>query len=327
VTGPRSELSFDRDRVAALLEKLERLAAGDTQTSLDISPAHDQLDAIAYGINVLADELRWVHARVTESERGRADALREELAHLGRVTMVDALTGSLAHEINQPLTAVAANADAALHLLEAQPPRLHELRKALAEIMADNRRVGDVLRRVRLLLKKGVTARELIEVNGIVGEVVKLAQGDAIGRRIVLDVDLASRVGPVMGDRIQIQQVVLNLLLNAFDAVQDRDNADRRVRLRTAQRGQSAVIEVTDRGSGLSDEALALVFEPFFTTKRNGLGLGLSISRQIIVAHGGTLDITRNTETGMTFAATLPIGVALEPVKQALPVARQAERP
>src|SRR5262245_8375636 len=112
------DLTFARERIRALLDTLERLAAGDTHASLEVSAAHDELDAIAFGINVLADELRWAHARITEAERVKADALRAELAHLGRVRMIDPLSGSFAHEINQPLTAVMANAEAALRLLE-----------------------------------------------------------------------------------------------------------------------------------------------------------------------------------------------------------------
>src|SRR5262249_4078728 len=135
-SGVTSDLcvSFDATRITVLLEKLERLASGDTQERLEISPRHHELDPIAPGINVLADELRWAHARITE-----------ELAHLGRVTMLDALTGSLAHEINQPLTAVMANTEAALRLLASRPPRLDDLQETLNEILSDNKRAGDVV--------------------------------------------------------------------------------------------------------------------------------------------------------------------------------------
>ena len=178
--------------------------------------------------------------------------------------------------------------------------------------MSDNRRAGDVLQRMRTLLKKGGTRYEPLEVNTTVTEVVKLVQGNAVGRRIALDVELASDIAPVMGDRIQVQQVVLNLLMNAFDAVQERDIDERRVCVRTAPREQAAVVEVTDRGSGLSDEALALIFEPFYTTKKDGMGLGLSISRAIVGAHGGSLDAMRNPEAGMTFSASFPFWQSLE---------------
>jgi two-component system sensor kinase FixL len=316
VTPDRS-VSFDRQRVAVLLEKLERLASGDTQESLEISPAHDELDAIAHGINVLADELRWAHARITE-----------ELAHLGRVTMLDALTGSLAHEINQPLTAVMANTEAALRLMASQPPRIGDLHETLNEILSDNKRAADVVRRMRTLLRKGARQHEPIEMNGSVVEVLKLIQNNAASRQISLDVDLASGLEPVLGDRVQIQQVVLNLLLNAFDAVQECQGDDRQVRLRTSAQDSAAVVEVSDYGSGLPDEALALIFEPFFTTKRDGMGLGLWICRAIVGAHGGTLAAARNPGAGLTFSARFPVWKAFEPdLSRSSVDARLRERP
>ncbi len=295
-------VTLSRERMRTLLAQLERLAAGDTRASLAISPLHDELDAIAFGVNVLADELRWAHARITE-----------ELAHLGRVTMLDALTGSLAHEINQPLTAVMANAEAASRLLAAQPPRIADLRQALSEIVSDNKRAGDVVRRMKTLLKKGVRQEEAIDLNGSVVEVVKLIQGNAVSREISLGIELAPGLDRVLGDRVQMQQVILNLLMNAFDAVQDRAEPDRRVSARTSRRGATATVDVSDRGRGMSDETLARAFEPYFTTKGEGIGLGLWICRTIVAAHGGTLTATRNPDAGMTFSASFPVSTATEP--------------
>jgi two-component system, LuxR family, sensor kinase FixL len=265
---------------------------------------------------------------VTERKNSEIQAakLRDELAHLGRVTMLDALTGSLAHEINQPLTAVMANAEAALRFMSADPPRLRDLRETLNEIVSANKRAGEVVRRMRTLLKKSATLYEPIEVNSTVQDVLTLVQGNALGRRILLDVELASDLEPVLGDRIQIQQVVINLLLNAFDAVQEHEARDRRVRLRTARRGSTAVIEVSDYGAGLSDEALERIFEPFYTTKRDGLGLGLSICRAIVGAHGGMLDATRNPGRGLTFSAAFPLHCTLPTAPQPSSFARLQER-
>src|SRR6185503_6267484 len=151
VSRDLTQLSFARDRIHDLLRQLESLAAGETETGLPISPRHDELDAIVFGINVLADELRWAHARITESERAKADVLRDELAHLGRVAMLDVLAGSLAHEINQPLTGATANAAAALLLLNSDPPRLRELRGTLNDIVNDSRRAAAVVHNMRTL--------------------------------------------------------------------------------------------------------------------------------------------------------------------------------
>ena len=322
-SGP---LTVARDRVRALLETLEKVAAGDPQASLPISPLHDELDAIAFGINVLGDELRWAHARITESERVKADELRESLAHLGRVAMLDVLAGSLAHEINQPLTGATANAVAALLLLNADPPKLRELRGTLNDIVNDSRRAAAVVHNMRTLLKKGAPQHEPLDVNHVVRDVVQLIQRNVIARRIVLDLDLASGIEPVVGNRTQIQQVVLNLLMNAFDAVQTRDPASRRVQLRTSARDLMAIIDVRDHGFGLSDDALAALFQPIHTTKQDGLGLGLWICRGIVAAHGGALNATRNDGAGMTFSASFPLWRSVAPSASAAETGEQERR-
>jgi PAS domain S-box-containing protein len=422
----RGDLTFARDRVARLLEQLERLAAGEDQR-LEISPLHDELDAIAFGVTVLSEELRWAHAEMTGSEqvnfaiafnfnpcamaivrmsdgqfrdvnqsferqtgyarddvvgrtreeidlwmdpedlaavaaaiqsgrpiisremryrtkagaqataiysadvilfrgepcvlsasidvtdRVRAEAeaatLRWEFAHRGRMIMLDALTGSLAHEINQPLTAIMNNARVARELLNAPDGQLELVREILDDVLADSRRAGDVIWRMRALLKKGDARRERVELGPIVAGVITLVQGHIAARRISLVTELAPGADTIDGDSVQVQQVALNLLMNAFDAAQECEPANRRVRLRTSRHGGGVVIEVSDWGAGLSDDALAGVFEPFQTTKRDGLGLGLWICRQIMTAHGGTLSAGRNPEGGMTFAATFPLAV------------------
>ena len=230
--------------------------------------------------------------------------LREELVHLGRVAMLDALAASLAHEINQPLAAVTANTEAALRFLSVSPPPLAELSETLSDIRNDNQRAGEVVQRMRTLLKKDRSRHEPFDAYAAVSDVLKLMKGNAASRRIVIDVHRATRLGPILGDRTQFQQVLLNLLMNACDAVQEVDPSLRRVSLRTAQSGVMAVVEVSDRGPGLSDGEIAGVFEPFYTTKRDGMGLGLSICRVIVQAHGGTLEATRNPGGGMTFSAT-----------------------
>jgi PAS domain S-box-containing protein len=237
----------------------------------------------------------------------KAAALSDELAHFNRVGMLTALTGALAHEINQPLTAVGVNVETALILIAAQKLDMDELRATLFDIRSDNQRAGDVLQNIRALLRKTPTRYEQVEINSTVGEVVRLIQNSAIRRGILVDVELTPDLRPVRGDRTQIQQVVLNLLMNACDAVQGNERPLRRVSLRTVPRGDRMIVEVSDRGRGLSDAELERVFEPFYTTKHDGMGLGLSICRTIVGAHGGTLDAARNAENGMTFSATFPL--------------------
>jgi PAS domain S-box-containing protein len=251
-----------------------------------------------------------VVAFIDISQRKQAESqvatLRDELLHLGRVTILDALTGSIAHEINQPLTAVMANTEAALRLAMMQPMPVEDLREALSEIRADNQRAGEVVQRLRTLLKKGATHYEPIDINSAVHEVAKLALGNALSRRIRLDILVSTEVAPVLADRIQFQQVVLNLLINAFDAVQEQEASFRRVTLRTFVRDRAAVLEVHDFGLGLSDSELPRVFEAFYSTKNGGMGLGLSICKAIVGAHGGTIDAVRNPGRGMTFSVTYP---------------------
>ncbi len=328
-----SDLHFDRERVAALLETIERVAA-DTEVKLPISERHDELDAIAYAVNVLADELRWAHARVLESERAKADrrreeesaVLRDQLAHLARVAALDALSGSLAHEISQPLSAMSANAEAARLMIDSLPTPFADLRETLDEILSDSRRAAGVLLRVRSLLKKDRPQREPTHLRTVVTEVVQLVERDAAGRRITVQTTL-DEAGTVMGDRVQIQQVVLNLLMNAFDALDGRPSADRRVQLQTGINNGVAVIDVTDTGAGLTDDELAHIFEPFYTTKPSGLGLGLAICRTIVAAHGGTMTAARNQGAGMTFSAAFPLAQPQQADQQQQTLVRRRVEP
>ena len=248
------------------------------------------------------------------TERNRATALREELAHLGRVSLLSALTGALAHEINQPLAAIRVNIDAARLILAREPLPVVELRDALDDIRSDNQRAGEVLQRIRALLRKDAAQSGPVEINETVGDVVKLTQFNATRRGIRVTCNLAEQALPVNGDRVQVQQVVLNLLMNACDAVQDNERGSRDVSLRTARGPGGMIISVKDSGAGLSDDELAHIFEPFYTTKSDGMGLGLSICRTIVAAHGGTLEAVRNPGRGMTFSATFPYwrSVAIE---------------
>jgi PAS domain S-box-containing protein len=264
--------------------------------SLILSPIRDAAGHLV-GESIIARDI---------TERRRAVALREELAHLGRVSMLSVLTGALAHEINQPLAAVSVNAEAAALLLTREPVPAGELRDTIADIRSDNRRAGDVLQRIRTLLKKEATQYEPVGINETVVDVVKLIQPDAVRRGIRIALNLAPQAAPVRADRVQLQQVVLNLLMNACDAVQDNAPQFRHVGLFTIPGTDGMIVSVKDCGAGLSDEELARIFDPFYTTKREGMGLGLTICRAIVAAHGGSFDASRNPDKGMTFSVAFP---------------------
>jgi PAS domain S-box-containing protein len=232
---------------------------------------------------------------------------REELAHVMRVATLGELTASLAHEFNQPLNAVLNNAQAALRFLNREQPDFAEVDAALQDIARDGKRASAVIQRLRSFLKPGVMHPEAVDINDVMQEAVSLVQNELLSRRIAMHLDLAPDLPPVRGDRIQLQQVVLNLLLNAMEALKQSATAAPEIHLRTEQGSQDYItVSLKDNGTGLSADELEKIFEPFWTSKAEGLGLGLSISRSIISAHGGRLWATPNSDTGVTFLFTLP---------------------
>jgi C4-dicarboxylate-specific signal transduction histidine kinase len=232
---------------------------------------------------------------------------RSEMAHFSRVTMLGELSGSLAHELNQPLTAILANAQAAERFLSREEADLEEVRAILADIVEEDKRAGEVIRRLRLLLRKGEVERQPMAISEVVRDALELVQGDLVNRGVTLTADLPSDLPPAAGDRVQIQQVVLNLVGNACDAMEILEPGDRRLGVRTeAVAGGCLRVSVADCGPGLSADVIERVFEPFFTTKSHGLGLGLSVCRTIVAAHGGELGAAGNLDGGVTFHFTLP---------------------
>jgi PAS domain S-box-containing protein len=260
------------------------------------------------------DELRLIEiaadiARIAiEQQRAyqEADAHRRQLAHLSRVATLGELSGALAHELSQPLTAVLTNAQAARHFLDRQPMNVEQVRAALDDIIKSDKRAGAVIDRLRALLRKGETPRQAVDVSEVVREVIDLAYGELTSRRITVQTALTSAVPPVVGDRVQLQQVVLNLVLNACDAMNSTHAIDRRLALSTRADNGFVEIVVSDRGPGIPEGQLERVFEPFVTFREHGLGLGLAISRSIVTAHGGAIRAENNTEGGATFRCVLP---------------------
>jgi len=235
-----------------------------------------------------------------------AQGLRKELAHVARVNTMSQLSVSLAHEINQPLTSILLNAQAAQRMLEADQPDLSEIREILSDIGADDRRAATIIDRARELLRNRDVQPELVPLQAIAKEVTALVRTDAIERRIAMETSVADDLPSVHGDRVQLSQVVLNLVVNAIDAVSAVDNRERRIRLAVERRERVVEVMVADSGTGVPAALLPRIFEPFVTTKPTGLGIGLSVAHDIIVRHGGRLWAENNPDGGATFRFTLP---------------------
>jgi PAS domain S-box-containing protein len=243
-------------------------------------------------------------------------AQRGELAHLSRVSMLGELTGALAHELSQPLTAVLSNAQAARNFSQRDRIDVVELRAALDDVIRNSKRAGTVIDRLRALLRKEATTLQPIDMNEVVREVVELARGEVVARRITVASTLAPDIPPVLGDRVQLQQVVLNLVLNACDAMVDTPAAQRHLELTTSMEGSFVQLAVSDHGVGIPKDQFEQVFEPFVTFRDQGLGLGLAISRSIVGAHRGSIRAENNIDGGATFRCFLPVADA-GPVQQA----------
>ena len=232
---------------------------------------------------------------------------RKEVTHLTRVAILGELSGALAHELNQPLTAILSNAQAAQRLLARDPLDLAMLREILDDVVTDDLRAGEVITRLRALLKKGEANFQPLNLNGVATEVLGLARSELIERHVTIGTRLAPGLPGILGDRVQLQQVMLNLVLNACEAMSARTSTERRLTVSTALDGDGLLLAaIADRGSGIPPDAADRLFDPFFTTKPDGLGLGLSICRSIIAAHGGRLWADNNAGGGATFTLALP---------------------
>ena len=234
---------------------------------------------------------------------------RDDFAHLSRVAMLGELSGSLAHELNQPLTAILSNAQAAQRFLAQSPPRIDKLAEILTDIVKSDHRAEAVIQRLRSLLRKEESQRYPLDINEVVEESMHLMRSDLLSRQVVVSTDLADALPAVSGDRNQLQQVLLNFVINGCDAM-DGQEVDRRllVRTQTTDHGNVEVC-VVDWGAGIPLANLERIFEPFVTTKATGMGLGLAICRSIVEAHGGRLWATNNADRGATLHCELPAKV------------------
>jgi C4-dicarboxylate-specific signal transduction histidine kinase len=232
---------------------------------------------------------------------------RSELAHVARVTSLGALTASIAHEINQPLTGVITNANTCLWMLEASPPDLGGACESAKRIIRDGRRASDVITRLRALFAKRDATIEPVDLNEATREVLALLASELHGNAVAVRIELAENLPPVAADRVQVQQVILNLVLNASDAMVGIDDHARQALIRTERDDNDQVrLSVQDAGVGFEPERAERLFEAFYTTKTGGMGIGLSVSRSIIERHGGRLWATANSGPGSTFAFSIP---------------------
>jgi len=257
--------------------------------------------------------------RLSEAALGK---VRSELAHVARVTSLGALTASIAHEVNQPLSGIITNASTCLRMLAAEPPNVEGARETARRTLRDGNRASDVITRLRLLFTRREATTESVDVNEATQEVLALSRMELQQNRVLLRLELDDALPPVTGDRVQLQQVILNLLRNAMDAMVGVDDRPRRLVIRTERDDGRVRLSVQDAGIGLDPHGAEKLFETFFTTKLGGMGIGLSVSRSIIESHRGQLWASPNDGPGATFAFTLPAGRDDEPPARALAAAR-----
>jgi signal transduction histidine kinase len=248
-----------------------------------------------------------VQSRRRRAAEAEAAEQRRQVAHLTRVSVLGELSGAIAHEISQPLTAILSNAEAALELLEHKSPDLSEIREAISDIVHEDNRAGDVIERLRGLLKKGEHKSEAVDLNELVKSTITLLHSELIGRNIEVATDLASDLPRSWGDPVQLQQVLLNLFMNAMDAMVSTKDALRRIKVSTRLAKDGAVeVRIRDRGHGIRPEHQAELFKPFYTSKEHGLGLGLSICSTIVQAHRGVLRLFNHPDRGAVAVLSLP---------------------
>jgi PAS domain S-box-containing protein len=267
--------------------------------------------ATAHAVTDASGGVEFVGAVTDVTARKQAEVELHEaqtnLAHVTRVTALGEMAASIAHEVNQPLAAVVTNAAACLRWLDREPANLKEARGTLQSIINDGNRAGEVIQRVCALVNK-TTDRKALHINEVVNEVMSLVQHELFSHRVALRLELAPALPPVLADRIQLQQVILNLVINAIEAMQPVKDRPRELVIRTRQDETSQVlVTVSDCGVGVAAENADRLFDAFFTTKSSGMGMGLSICRSIVDAHGGRLSASGNVGPGATFQFTLPL--------------------
>jgi two-component system, LuxR family, sensor kinase FixL len=242
-----------------------------------------------------------------EGERQRLLQLEADLAHINRVSMLGELATSIAHEVNQPLSGIVSNGSACLRFLAGDAPNLEEARDAVRDIVRDGKRAGEVVGRIRALTRRAAPAAEELDLNETIRDILALVGDEAKNKSVAVRTQFAEDISPVAGDRVQLQQVVLNLVMNGIEAMSSVGEGARQLVITTRDVDPDRVqVTVEDSGTGLSPDTLPRIFEPFYTTKPGGMGMGLSISRSILQSHGGRLWATAHDGPGTSFHFTLP---------------------
>ena len=274
----------------------------------DEGPFHAEERSLLHSV---AERLGRVTERLKAEKKleEKENELRSRLTHLTRVGVVGEMASSIAHEVNQPLTAVATYAQACRRMIAAGMLEESEVLEALDRISAEAMRAGDIVNRLKSLVRKHESKRAVVDVNDLIRDIERLASVDARLHDTALRLDLAQSLPPVLADGIQVQQVVLNLIRNSIDAMEGIESGQREVVVRSESLGREIRVSVRDNGSGISESLDSELFQPFFTTKKEGLGVGLSISRSIVENHGGRMWFVRNPGGGTTFHFTLPVRV------------------
>jgi C4-dicarboxylate-specific signal transduction histidine kinase len=261
---------------------------------------------------LLAQTVLIIYVLLQSRRRRAAEAevaeRREEVTHLMRVSVLGELSGAIAHEINQPLNAIMWNAEAAMAQLERAPPNLAKVRDAISDILCEDNRAGNVIMRLRNLLKKGEKKFELIDLNSLIASTLDLLNSEFVSRKVAVKADLANNLPAISGDPVQLQQIMINLFINSMDAMISTLEGERRITVGTRLVPPNIVeVRVRDYGQGIGHDNQAKLFKPFYTTKKHGLGLGLSICSTIAKAHRGSLTLTDHADRGAVAVVRLPI--------------------
>jgi PAS domain S-box-containing protein len=308
---PEDRATFDKVLERAIRERSDfevdfRTVLPDGSTKYLRSVGHPVFSASGELVEFVGTGMDITERRQAEKERERLREAQAALAHINRVTTMGELTASLAHEVNQPIAAAATDANTCLRWLARDQPDLEEARAAASRVVKDAARAAEIMSRVRSLFKKESLQRELVGVNDIIREMIDMLRSEAIRYSISMRTELSDNLPQIMGDRVQLQQVTMNLIMNSIDAMKDLDGTREIAIMSQRAENKQLHVSVSDTGIGLPSEQADQIFNAFFTTKDHGTGMGLRISRSIIESHGGRLWASNNSPRGASFSFTLP---------------------